>query len=66
MAFTTSDNFQYAKVALYEFHPGQLLQGQQIRMVIIFIMLLDEVDSQRLKLVRKHIRIGKYLKRHGH
>ena len=30
--------------------------------MIFFIIILDEVDTQRLKLGRKHIRIGKYLK----
>ena len=67
MAFTTSDNFTYMFVFRFtNLIRGSCLQGQEIRMVIFSVIILDKVDTQRLKLVRKHIRIGKYSKRHGH
>ena len=42
MAFTTSDTFTfYARISLYDSHPGSCVQGQETRMVIISIMFLD-------------------------
>ena len=67
MAFTTSDNFTYIYVGLYDFYPGELTSKHAINTNgDIFVLFLAGENTQHLKLVRKHIRIGKYLKRHGH
>ena len=54
MAFTTSDIFICAYLRFTNLIRGSCCKGKNTRMVIIFIILLDEADSQRLKLVRKH------------
>ena len=66
MAFTTSDNFTYVNVRLYDFYPGELSAYARNTNGDLFIIFLDEANTQHLKLVRKHTPIGRYLKRYGH
>ena len=68
MAFTTSDNFTYARVALYDSHPGQLsARAINTNGDYFYFMLLGKVEHPTPEIgTQERIRIGKYLKRHGH